>query len=73
MKKLLALCLCLLWIAPCAMAEERYAAIPALLQFSQKEAPREKVQGDNYILRTYPITANAQVNAQLRALIDEMT
>lgn len=73
MKKLLALCLCLLWIAPCAVAEERYAAIPALLQFSQKEAPREKVQGDNYILRTYPITANAQVNAQLRALIDEMT
>lgn len=73
MKKLAALCLCLVCLLPCARAAERYDAIPALLQFSQKESPREKVQGDNYILRTYPVTANAQVNAEMRALIDEMT
>lgn len=72
MKKLLAVCLCLLLCVPCAQAAERYDSIPALLQFTQKESAREKVKDDNYILRTFPVTANAQVNAQMSALIDEM-
>ena len=67
----LALCLMLGFVFP-AQAEES-AAIPDVLRFTQQEQEREYLIKDKlYILRTYPETVNAQVNAEMRAQIDRM-
>lgn len=75
MKKALILLLLLslsLALAVPAAAEENPSGIPALLRFEQKEQEREYLKKDLYILRTYPETANAQVNEEMRSLIDGM-
>ena len=53
-------------------AEEEAFGIPEALRFTQKEQDREYVKKDLYIARTYPETANEQVNGELRALIEDM-
>lgn len=61
----------LLCVLPAARAERQ--PIPAVLKFTQTTMPRENVRSQLYIQRTYPHTSNAQVNEEMRALIDEMT
>ena len=69
LKRMMALLCCLLLLAPAAGAE----GIPQLLQFTQKATEREYVRKDVYVQSTYPTTANAAVNQEMRALIDQMT
>ena len=73
MKRFAALCLilCLLFSAVPARAERM--AIPDVLRFSQKSPEAEYVRDRQFVQRTYPVTANEQVNAAMRALIDRMT
>ena len=74
MKKILCLAAALwlmLGLIP-AQAEEAFSPIPDVLRFTQREQEREYQKKDLYIQRTYPETANARVNADLRALIDGM-
>lgn len=60
-------------LLPITQAEDAPAAIPDVLRFTQQEQEREYLIKDKlYILRTYPETANAQVNAQMHDLIDQM-
>ena len=63
MKRFAALCLilCLLFSAAPARAERM--AIPDVLRFSQKSPEAEYVRDRQFIQRTYPVTANEQVNA----------
>ena len=65
------LCLCLVCAAAPARAEKR-ASFPELLQVTQKQTEREYVGNDVYIVRTYPHTANPQVDAEMEALIAGM-
>lgn len=71
MKKLLSMLLCLGLMLPLAKAE-RVAQLPALLKFSQTPQERAYVAADIYVQRTYPHTANAQVDEDMRLLIDAM-
>lgn len=71
MRRLLALFLALMLFIPAAHADKQ--PIPEALRFTQQVQSRENVRTNLYIQRTYPVTANAQVNADMRALIDEMT
>lgn len=74
MKKAFALLLliCLLPIAGMAAPENFYTEMPALLRFTQS-TQKEAIAQDVYIQRTYPDTASDEVDAHLRALIDDMT
>ena len=73
MKHLIALCLALLILAGMRPANAERDAIPDVLRFSQTQAAKEYVRNDGqYILRTYPQTANEAVNAEMAALIDSM-
>ena len=71
MRRLLALFLALMLFLPAAHADKQ--PIPEALRFTQQVQNRENVRTNLYIQRTYPVTANAQINADMRALIDEMT
>ena len=71
MKKLLCALMALLLLMSTAAADKQ--PIPEALRFTQEVQSRENVRKNLYIQRTYPVTANAQVNADMRALIDEMT
>ncbi len=73
MKRFFALCTALLLLAGAYPASAERAAIPDVLRFAQETTAREYVRDKQYILRTYPQTANENVNADLRALIDSMT
>lgn len=70
-------CLLLIWTialhiaAPAAAESNFYTEMPPLLRFSQ-ETLKEAAAQDVYILRTYPDTANDKVDADMRALIDEI-
>ncbi|MDO5328058.1 MAG: polysaccharide deacetylase family protein [Clostridia bacterium] len=72
MKRFASLCLilCLLLAAVPVRAER--IAIPDALRFTQKSPEAEYVRDRQFIQRTYPVTANEQVNAAMRALIDQM-
>lgn len=69
---LLLLCLCLLGTAVSAGAEKR-ESFPEMLRVTQQQAEREYIRSDVYITRTYPDTVNAKVNAEMTALINDMT
>ena len=70
MKRLLAFLLALLALLGTASAED--TPIPARLCITQEQGPDEYVREDVYIRKTYPVTENADVNAQMRQLIDRM-
>ncbi|MBQ8312059.1 MAG: polysaccharide deacetylase family protein [Clostridia bacterium] len=70
MKKLLAAILAVLLMFSCAVAEKQ--PLPELFKFTQETQPRENVRKDVYIQRTYPVTANEQVNAEMRQVIDQV-
>ena len=70
MKKLLAAILAVLLMFSCAAAEKQ--PLPELFKFTQETQPRENVRKDVYIQRTYPVTANEQVNAAMRRVIDQV-
>lgn len=70
LKKLLALLLASFMLLPAALAEKQ--PIPDLLRFTQETQSREPVSEDVYILRTYPATANQQVNAEMRQVVDSL-
>lgn len=65
------LCLCLLGTAASAGAEKR-ASFPEMLRVTQRQTGREYVRDDVYVIRTYPITVHAGVNAEMEALINGM-
>ncbi|MBQ2989869.1 MAG: polysaccharide deacetylase family protein [Clostridia bacterium] len=71
---LLLLCALLLCL-PCVCAAEGtegfYTEMPYHLRVKQT-TQSENVQHDVYVLRTYPDTANDEVDAQMRDLIDDM-
>ena len=73
MKKWIAVLLVLLLSAvyPAAQAE-RWAQIPEPLRFSQYTAERDYVKSALYVQCTYPNTANATVNQEMKELIDRM-
>lgn len=48
------------------------AGIPETLSFRQITTARDYVRKDQYVICTYPETANAKVNGEMKALIDEM-
>ena len=73
MKKTAALFAVLLLLAGTVPARAERTAIPDALRFTQNITAREYVRERQYILRTYPQTANETVNEDLRALIDAMT
>ena len=73
MKRLAVLCTALLLLAGICPAAAERISIPDALRFTQNTMNREYVRDKQYILRTYPETANENVNAELRALIDRMT
>ncbi|MBR3742343.1 MAG: polysaccharide deacetylase family protein [Clostridia bacterium] len=73
MKRLAALCAALLLLAGVYPAAAERVSIPDVLRFTQKTMDREYIRDKQYILRTYPETANETVNTDQRALIDSMT
>ena len=73
MKRLAVLCAALLLLAGVCPAAAERVSIPDVLRFTQMTIDREYLRDKQYILRTYPETANETVNADLRALIDGMT
>ncbi len=73
MKRFLAFCAAMLLLAGACPARAERGVIPDILRFAQKTLEREYIRDKQYILRTYPQTANGTVNADLGALIDSMT
>ncbi|MBP3656345.1 MAG: polysaccharide deacetylase family protein [Clostridia bacterium] len=68
-----ALVLCaLLLLVQSACAEDFYTEMPPAVRFTQ-ETVVEEAAHRIYIQRTYPDTVNDDVDAQIRALVDEMT
>lgn len=70
MKRLVAAIFALLLMMGCAVAEKQ--PLPEIFRFTQETQPRENVRKDVYIQRTYPVTANEQVNAEMRQVIDQV-
>ena len=70
LKKLLAIVL--LGCAVVLSAQAEKTPIPQLLRFTQVTQAREDVREDVYIQRTYPQTANAQVDEELRQVVDSL-
>ena len=66
-----ALLLALFFVLPAAGESEFYTEMPSFLRFSQ-ETVQETIEEGTHILRTYPDTANDQVDTQMHALIDAM-
>ena len=67
---LIAALLCLFAFA--ARAEEKYSEIPEFLRVKQTNI-EEKVKKNIYVRRMFPTTSNEAVDAEIRALVDEMT
>lgn len=74
MKKAMCLLLLVLTALSAASAEttEKVQELPPLLLFTQRQTAREFVNKTYFTQRMYPETANAGVNAEMEALIDEM-
>lgn len=72
MKRAAALSLAWILLCLCCPALGERQAIPDVLRFSQSAPEREYVKDQLYIQRTYPQTANSQINQDMRALIDGM-
>lgn len=72
MKKLLILVLCLCLFCPAALGEDNQTPIPELLRFTQEQTERQYLRYDIYTQRTYPHTANQQVDEELRDVIDAL-
>ena len=70
MKKAFSLLMALCLLLPLCAAAERRQELPSLLQITQT-TQREK-KGNIYIYAAYPHTANAAVDAEMAALIDDM-
>ena len=74
MKRLLAALLVLVLCFGCACAEtadtEKYDALPEIFKITVEENERKVEDGKAYVYKEYVTTANAQVNAELRALVD---
>ena len=73
MKKALPLLLVLALAAsmlPAAIAER--VSIPDVLRFTQKTTPRDYVRDQQYVISTYPTTANEKVNKEMNDLISQM-
>lgn len=70
MRKLLTALLVVLLFIPAALAEKQ--PIPEVLRFTQRTQTRENVWKNVYIQRTYPVTNNAQVNAEMRQVVDQL-
>lgn len=70
MKRLVAAMLAMLLMISCAVAEKQ--PLPEIFRFTQETLPRENVRKKVYIQRTYPVTANEQVNAEMRQAIDQV-
>ena len=70
MKRLVAAIVALLLMVGCAVAEKQ--PLPEIFRFTQETQPRENVRKDVYIQRTYPVTANEQVNAEMRQVIGQV-
>lgn len=75
--------LALLLMLPCCMAQAEevsageaqsvfYEEMPAALRVTQK-LEVEEIENDITIRRAYPTSSNPQVDAEIRALVDEMT
>ena len=77
-KRIAALLLALLLTAGTVLAQETtqtaefYEEMPPALRVTQT-LEIEKVEKDITVRRAYPKSANAQVDAQIRALVDELT
>ncbi len=72
MKKQVSVVLMLMMLFALPAHAERLEAMPALLCFSQITGERDYVRSQVYVQCTYPETANAQVNAALRDVIDAL-
>ena len=74
MKRLLAALLVLALCFGCACAEtadtEKYDALPEIFKITVEENERKVEDGKAYVYKEYVTTTNAQVNAELRALVD---
>ena len=64
---------CAVLFSACGPALAQRDEIPRILRFTQEVQPMEEVREKQYVQRTYPNTANAQVNQIMRSLIDQMT
>ena len=72
MKRMLALFLTLVCLAGSAAAEpEKYDAMPAIFAVTVEEDAREIDEGSAYVYKEYLTTTNPDVNAELRAAMDE--
>lgn len=71
MKKWLAAFLCLMLMAPAAMAE-KYTVLPYWQQMTQHEGAADYVRDQVYVQCTYPDTRNDQIDQEMRKLIGEM-
>lgn len=71
MRRLSAVLLFLMMLCPPVQAE-RVDSLPPLLRLTQSTSEREYLRTQFYVQRTYPTTANAAVNAEMRLLIDDM-
>ena len=72
MKRFLSIILIILLLGAAFPAGAERTAIPEALRFTQKTTARDYVRDQQYIVRTYPTTANETVNGEMRALIDRM-
>ncbi len=71
MKKTLC-ALCLLFVLMLSLPAASAGSIPAVLRFSQNEGARNYIREKVYTMITYPETANAAVNGEMRSLLDDM-
>lgn len=72
MKRFLSIILIILLLGAAFPAGAERTSIPEALRFTQKTTARDYVRDQQYIVRTYPTTANETVNGEMRALIDRM-
>lgn len=73
MRKMIALLLSLLLVLPlpAAMAAEKYETLPEHMQITQ-QYEHEKLGNSVSIDRAWPVTCNEEVNAALRAALDQL-
>lgn len=70
MKRFLAALLVLALLPVCALAQEKYDALPPIFAVSVEVADRMVDDGAFYVYKEYVTTVNEQVNAELRAIVD---
>ena len=71
MKKALS-ALCLLFVFMLSVPAASAGSIPAALRFTQHDTGKNYIREKVYTMITYPDTANAQVNDEMRTLLDGM-